>query len=49
MEQKGPTLLLMVFEVNRRRRACGNCGKPSRVFQAAEEIVKKNGAEGHLI
>jgi len=20
----------------------GNCGKPSRVFQAAEEIIKKN-------
>jgi hypothetical protein len=38
----------MVFKVNRRSRACGNCGKPSRVFQAAEEIIKKNGAEGHL-
>jgi hypothetical protein len=31
----------MVFKVNRRSRACGNCGKPSRVFQAAEEIINK--------
>ena len=45
MEQKGPTLLLMVS----RSRACGNCEKPSRVFQAAEEIIQEDGAEGHLL
>jgi len=42
MEQKGPTPFVNGFKVNRRSRACGNCGKPSRVFQAAEEIIKKN-------
>ena len=40
MEQKGPTLLLMVLRLMAAA-ACGNCGKPSRVFQAAEEIIKK--------
>ena len=44
MEQKRPTLLLMVS----RSRACGNCEKPSRVFQAAEEIIQEDGTEGHL-
>jgi hypothetical protein len=32
-----------------RRRACGNGGKPSRVFQTAVEIIKKNVAEGYLM
>ena len=45
---KGTHPFVNGFKVNRRSRACGNCGKPSRVFQAAEEIIKKNGAEGHL-
>ena len=38
---KGTHPFVNGFKVNRRRRACGNCGKPSRVFQAAEEIIKK--------
>jgi hypothetical protein len=38
---KGTHPFVNGFKVNRRSRACGNCGKPSRVFQAAEEIIKK--------
>jgi hypothetical protein len=41
MEQKGSTLIVNGFKVKRRSCACGNCGKPSRVFQAAEEIINK--------
>jgi hypothetical protein len=31
------------------RRACGNGRKPSRVFQTAVEIIKKNVAEGRTL
>jgi hypothetical protein len=46
---KGTHPFVNGFKVNRRSRACGNCGKPSRVFQAAEEIIKKMAPKATLV